>query len=54
MADDVRARIVEAAVRVLETQGAKGFGQVRVARELCDCELCDRELCARARACAHR
>ena len=33
MADDVRARILDAAVHVLETQGAKGFGQVRVARE---------------------
>ena len=33
MAEDVRARIVEAAVRLLETRGAKGFGQVKVARE---------------------
>lgn len=33
MAEDVKARIVDAAVRLLETRGAKGFGQVRVARE---------------------
>ena len=33
MAEDVKARIVDAAVRLLESKGAKGFGQVRVARE---------------------
>jgi AcrR family transcriptional regulator len=33
MSEEVRARIVEAAVRLLETKGAKGFGQVKVARE---------------------
>ncbi|MCE9573087.1 MAG: TetR/AcrR family transcriptional regulator [Deltaproteobacteria bacterium] len=30
--DDLRERIVDAAVTLLETQGPKGFGQVRVAR----------------------
>jgi AcrR family transcriptional regulator len=33
VSDDLRARIVDAAIRLLETKGAKGFGQVRVARE---------------------
>lgn len=33
MSEDLRERIVDAAVRLLETQGPKGFGQVRVARE---------------------
>lgn len=33
MREELRARIVEAAVRLLETHGAKGFGQVKVARE---------------------
>lgn len=33
MAEDVKARIVDAAIELLETKGAKGFGQVRVARE---------------------
>ncbi|MFO0628281.1 MAG: helix-turn-helix domain-containing protein [Polyangiales bacterium] len=33
MSDEARSRIVDAALRVLETRGAKGFGQVRVARE---------------------
>ena len=31
--DDRRERIVEAAIRLLEAHGPKGFGQVRVARE---------------------
>jgi AcrR family transcriptional regulator len=31
--EDLRERIVDAAVHLLETQGPKGFGQVRVARE---------------------
>jgi AcrR family transcriptional regulator len=33
MSQELRERIVDAAVRLLETQGPKGFGQVRVARE---------------------
>lgn len=33
MSEDVRGRIVDAAIRLLEAKGAKGFGQVRVARE---------------------
>jgi AcrR family transcriptional regulator len=33
VSDDARSRIVDAALRVLAARGAKGFGQVRVARE---------------------
>jgi AcrR family transcriptional regulator len=33
VSDDARRRIVDAAIRVLEARGTKGFGQVRVARE---------------------
>ncbi len=33
MSEELKTKIVDAAVRLLETQGAKGFGQVKVARE---------------------
>lgn len=33
MSDDLRGRIIEAAIRLLEQAGPKGFGQVKVARE---------------------
>lgn len=33
MSEELRERIVDAALRLLETQGPKGFGQIRVAKE---------------------
>ena len=33
MADDIRTRILDAAIRLLEKEGSKGFGQTRVSRE---------------------
>ena len=32
MTKDIRTRILDAAVQLLETEGAKAFGQTRVAR----------------------